>query len=162
MELKFKNAMHSVLYLACFSTILSLFLGGICILVTCIWENGNDLMYCLIGFPCFIIAVWLLSAIVIMLNKTVIVTSEEIKLCRGKKIKWSIKKEDIEECIYNEMKWYYFLVPISTINAYTLQFKLKEKMKISKEFCSLSLKQVQKIKETFNYPIRQIQSISEQ
>lgn len=154
--------MCAVLYLACFISKLSFFSEVVCILVTYVWENGNDLMYCLIGFPSFIMLVWLISALVIILNKTVIVTTGEIKFCRGNKVKWCIKKEDIEECIYNEMKWYYFLIPISTINAYALQFKLKEKMKISKEFCSLSLKQVQKIQETFNYPIRQIQTVSEQ
>lgn len=161
-ELKFKNALHAVLYFACFASICVIFCCVFGIIMTYFFENARDLSKVLFYGSIGVLAVWIISGIVIALNKTVIVTSDEIKLCRGKKIKWCIKKDNIEECIYNQMKWYYFLVPISTINAFALQFRLKEKMKITKHFCSLSLKQVRQIQKTFDYPIREIQTVHEQ
>ncbi len=82
-------------------------------------------------------------------------------MCRSTKVKWSIKKEEIQECIYNEMKWYGFLFPTLTINSFALQFKIKGKG-ISKRFCSLSKKQVKIIQETFDYPIREIDAVYKQ
>lgn len=162
MELKFKNALFSVLYVASFASVCILLSGAICIFVTCIWEDGKDMFLCLIIFGSALLGVWIITCVVVLLSKTVIVTENEISIYRGKKLKYCVKKEDIEECIYNEMKWYNFLFPVSTINAFMLQFRLKNKKSISKEFCSLSLKQVIQIRETFGYPIRIISKIHEQ
>lgn len=162
MELKFKNALYSILYLACFASICVIFCCALGICITYFFENARDFNDVLFYGAIIILTVWLISGLVVLLNKTVIVTENEIRMYRGKKLKWSIKKEEIQECIYNEMKWYYVLFPISTINAFALQFRLKGKKSISKEFCSLSLKQVRLIQETFNYPIRGIQTIYEQ
>lgn len=161
-ELRFRNALCAVLYVACFASVCVILGAGICIILTCFFEHSKSLYECLLIFGSTLICVWIIAFLSIILSRTVIVTSEEIKLCRGKKVKWRIKKEDIQECIYNAMKWYYFLVPISTINSFTLQFKMKEKMKISKEYCALSLRQVKKMQEIFNYPIREIQTVYEQ
>lgn len=82
-------------------------------------------------------------------------------MCRFGKTKWVIRKDEIDECIYNKMHWYDCFFPLSAINAYALQFRLIGKA-ISKKFCSLSYKQVKKIQEKFGYPIRVIDSIHEQ
>lgn len=162
MELKFKNALFAVIYVACLFSVAVIFMCIFGIVMTFCFENARDFRDVLFYGSIVLLAGWLISIVVMMLNKNVIVNSEEIKLCRGKKVKWSIKKDEIEECIYNEMKWYNFLFPVSTINAFMLQFRLKNKKSISKEFCSLSLKQVIQIGETFGYPIRIISKIYEQ
>lgn len=160
-KLKFKNALYAVLYVACFATVCVILCGSVCALVSAFFEDSKDLISILITFGLALFLVWLLAGLVILFNKTVIITYDEVKMCRGNKVIWSIKREDIQECIYNEMKWYDFLFPISTMNAFALQFKLKEKG-ISKKFCSLSLKQVNKIIETFDYPIREIETVYQQ
>lgn len=161
-QLKFKNAYCAVLYVACYASVCVIFSCAFGIIMTYFFENARDFTTVIVIGLLILLSVWLTATFLVLLSRTVVVTSEEIILRRGKKVKWIMKKEEIQECIYNEMKWYYFLIPISTINSFSLQFKLKEKKKISKEYCVLSSRQVKKIQETFNYPIRVIQTVYEQ
>ncbi len=106
--------------------------------------------------------IWLIACLAMLLSKTVVVTPTEIKMYRGKKLKWCIKKEEIFELIYNRLHWYEYIVLISSADFFELQIKLACNMKISKNSCCLSLKQVHKIKENFDYPFRIIDSRQEQ
>ena len=141
--LKFKNALYAVVYFACFSSTCLLLVCILGIIITCIVGDFDELFLSiiigLVGMP----SIWLITVFVILLNRTVVVSAEEIKMCRGKKIIWIIKREEIRECIYNAMKWYNFLFPVSAINGFALQFKLKEKG-ISKRYASLSQRQIKK------------------
>lgn len=141
--LKFKNALYAVLYFACFASCCLLFVCIFGIIVTYIVGDFKELFLSifigLVGMP----SIWLIAVFVILLNRTVVISAEEIKMCRGKKIIWIIKREEIQECIYNAMKWYEFLFPVSAINGFALQFKLKEKG-ISRKFCSLSQREIKK------------------
>ena len=73
--------------------------------MTYIFENARDFTLVIIIGVSVLLGIWVIAGLVILLNKTVIVTPTEIKTCRGTKVKWSIKKEEIQECIYYEMKW---------------------------------------------------------
>lgn len=161
MEIRFKNAINSILYVSILASACIFLSAGICIFVTCIWEEGKDLVLCLLIFGCILLTIWIITIIIVISTKTVIISSDNIKLTRGKKIYWCLSKEDIDECLYNKMKWYYFLFPIATINAFALQFKLKNG-KISRHYCSLSQRQIDKIKSSFDYPFKEIQTIYEQ
>lgn len=50
-----------------------------------------------------IAGIWGLALIAMLFSKTVVVTENEIRMYRGKKMKWEIKKEDIVELIYTPM-----------------------------------------------------------
>lgn len=162
-ELKFRNALIEAIFGACICTGFIIFLCVVILCVVFIGKEEHNMTVWFSGFAIALVIVWLLAGLAILLGKTVIVTSSEIKMCRGKKVKWILKKEEIEECIYNKMRWLILLDPISNINSAALQFKLQKNGKISSHcHCSLSKKQVNKIKANFDYPIREINTIREQ
>lgn len=161
-QLKFKNYLFATIYFAVFITIVILLGNIICIVGCYVFDGIRDFIYFWVVCLALIIGVWIIAGITIAMQKTVIVTNTEIKLCRRNKIKWIIEKSEIKECIYNRGHWYDFLMPISAINAYLLQFKLKEKGISRKKYCFLSYKQVKRICIEFNYPVRAIDSVFEQ
>ena len=161
-ELRFKNSLFAVLYVACFISCCIVISYVICMVATIIWENAKDVILASIIFSSLFSLTWIIAVIVIIFSSKIIITETEIKIYNRNKIKWSISKDDIEECIYTQLRWYMFIEPLSTINGFALQFKLKGKKNISKNFCSLSFKQIKKIQQTFDYPIRVIGTIREQ
>lgn len=160
-QLKFRNYLFAIIYLAVFITVSIVFVSIFGIIMTYIFEDERDFtIVVVVGFS-VIIGVWIIAGIFILLQKTVIVTDTEIKLCRGKKVKWIIEKSEIKECIYNRAHWYDFIAPISAINAFMLQFQLKKRGVSRKKYCFLSYKQVKQMYTIFNYPIRTKDSVFE-
>lgn len=161
-ELRFKNGRIEALCCAYVCTVAILFFCAVFICAVYIGKEEHDVKAWLIGFGIALSAVWLLAGLAIILSKTVVITADEIKLCRGKKVKWCLKKEEIGECIYNGIKWYELLFPSSAIME-TLRFRLQKTGKISiRRSCSLTQKQINKIKVTFDYPIIEINKNSGQ
>ncbi len=130
------------------------------IIVTYFLQNQRNFNDVFIIGSLVVLSFWIIEAIVIIFNPTIVVTETEIKKCFWKKIKWSVPRENIQECIYTRMRWFMFIDPISTINVFQLHLKLKDK-KNSRKVCSLSLKEVKKIQQTFNYQIKIIDTIYE-
>ena len=161
-QIKFKNARSAVLYVAYFATACTVICCAVGIVMTYFFENARDFTVVYIVGLSVIVGIWIIAFIVILLQTFVIVTESEIRLCRSKKIKWSISKDEILECIYNKAHWYDFLMPISAINAFQLCFKLKNGVVSRKKVCSLSLKQVSMIRDKFNYPVRNIDTVYEE
>ena len=163
-EVILKNSVRLALSLAIFATIATLICAGIGFLIDyTININGKheNVKLVLIIFACLIASYWLLFAVSVLFSSKIIVSEEEIKVMRFKKVKWVIAKKDIRVCIYQELRWWHFLIPMASINSGALQFKLQNG-KISKHYCSLNRKQVDCIKAKFDYPFREIQSIYEQ
>ncbi len=160
-DLKYKNALHAILFGACFASAIIILFCIICVSAAYALDQTEDNKLGLIIFGSFLAGTWLIASLCLLFGKTVVITSEEISMYRWKKIKWSIKKEEIEECIYNKLNWYDCFFPTSTLNAFALQFKLTDRG-ISKKFCSLSLKQVKRIQKEFGYPVRVISDIWDQ
>ncbi len=161
-QIRFKNARSAVCYGALFVTVCTVICCVFGIIITYFFENARDFSVVFIVGASVIVGTWAIAGLIILLQTTVIVTENEIKLCRGKKIKWSIGKDEISECIYNKAHWYDFIMPISAINAFQLMFKLNNGVVSRKKSCSLSLKQVNVICEKFNYPIKNIDTVHEQ
>ena len=156
-----KNAIAEIIYAAVFMSCAVIICCVICIVFPYFYDGINYLKNASMIGASVIAGIWGLALIAMLFGKTVVVTENEIRMYRGKKLKWEIKKEDIDELIYTPMPWYAFLSPLSTINGFALQFKLKGKG-IVRQYCSLSRKQVRKIAETFDYPMRKIQTVYEQ
>lgn len=155
-EVCFKNAKCAILYMGYYvscAVILSCIFG---ILMTYFYEQAKDFsLVILIGFL-ILIGIWFFVFLSILFSRRVVITPTEIKLMRGEKVKWSIEKNEISECIYHRMHWYYCFFPLATINAYALQFKIKEKG-ISKSYCVLSYRQIKVLQARFNYLIKIIE-----
>ncbi|MCH5155686.1 MAG: hypothetical protein J1F69_03685 [Clostridiales bacterium] len=161
-QIKFRNARGAVCFGAYFITAGTVFCCVFGIIMTYFFENAREFTVVYIVGASVIAGTWAIAGLIILLQTTVIVTENEIKLCRGKKIKWSISKDEILECIYNQIHWYDILVPISAINAFQLCFKLKNGVVSRKKVCSLSFKQVNIIRDKFNYPVRNIDTVYEE
>ena len=161
-QIKFKNARAAVCCGALFVTACTIFCCVFGIIMTYFFENARDFTMVYIVGASIIAGVWAIAGLIILLQTTVIVTENEIKLCRGKKIKWSVSKDEISECIYNRVHWYDLLMPSSAINAFQLCFKFKNGVISRKKICSLSLKQVNIIRDNYSYPIRNINSVWEE
>ena len=163
-ELILKNSVRLSFATAIFATCGVLLLAAIGFLMDYtinLKGKHNDTTLVLIVFACLIAFIWLIFIISILFSSKIIINDNEIKAKRFGRIVWSFKKEEILVCIYNEVHWWQFLVPIASINAGALQFKLQSG-KISRHSCSLSSKQVDKIKANFEYPFKEIQTIYEQ
>ena len=152
-ELRFKNALVSVIYYSVFFTSLVIFCCVFGSVMSYFLDNQRDFILVIEIGLIIILSIWLIAIIAIILNPKIIVTDTEIKKCYGKKVKWCIKKEEIEACIYTRIRWYSFIVISSFRDEFHLQFKLNN-TKLSKHFCSLSFYQIKKIQRTFNYPIK--------
>lgn len=146
---------------ATFGTLLIEGIGYLGAFLTGSKTSDEQNTWVLIIFACIVAFIWLIFFITIPLSKKIIVTENEIRATRLGKTVWILKKEEILLCIYNELHWWHFLLPLEGINAGALQFKLKNG-KISRYYCSFSQKQVNKIKANFGYPFKQIQSIYQQ
>ena len=153
--------MHAILYGACVTSVFIILSCIICVIASYILKETIHLKLGLTVFGGLFGGSWVIACLCLILQKTVIVTANEISVSRWEKVKWSIQKEQIIECIYTKVSWYACFFPISTINAYALQFKLLGKG-ISRKSCSLSYKQVKTIQEKFGYPVRVVSSIYEQ
>lgn len=163
-ELILKNSIVLSFATAIFATVATILLAGIGFLMDYtinLKGEHNDTTLVLIVFACIIAFIWLVFLICTLFSSKIIIDDNEIKAKRFGKIIWSFKKEEILVCIYNELHWWIFLAPIAGINAGALQFKMQSG-KISRHSCSLSQKQVDKIKANFDYPFREIQTIYEQ
>jgi len=159
-----KNSIRLSFATAIFATCSVLFLAGVGFLLDYtinLKGEHNQVVLVLIVFACIIAFIWLVFIISILFSSKIIIDENEIKAKRFGRISWSLKKEEILLCIYNELHWWAFLLPIASINAGALQFKLQNG-KISKHSCSLSQKQVDRIKANFDYPFKEIQTIYEQ
>lgn len=104
----------------------------------------------LIIFACIIAFCWFVFFLVAIFPRRIIISEDEIKAKKFGKILWTIKRIEIKECIYNELRWWQYLIPMETVSG-ALQFKLQNG-KISRYGCTLSKKQVDKIRISFNYP----------
>lgn len=160
-KLVLKNAIAGIVYIVTFATCGVVLVCIVGIIVTYFFENAREFTNVIVIGALVIAGIWVLALIAMLFSKTVVVTENEIRMYRGKKMKWEIKKEDIVELIYTPMPWYAFLSPLSTINGFALQFKIKGKG-IVRQYCSLSSKQVKKIEDMFDYPMRNISSIYQQ
>ena len=160
-KLVLKNSIDGIAYIATFATCGVVLVCIVGIIVTYFFENARNFLNVIVIGALVIVGIWVLALIAMLFSKTVVVTENEIKMFRGKKVKWEIKKEDIVELIYTSMPWYSFLSPLSTINGFALQFKIKGKG-IVRQYCLLSSKQVKKIEDMFDYPMRKTSSICQQ
>ena len=157
-QIKFKNSLLPICVGACFVTELTVFCCVFCVLMTYFLEDARDFTIVLIVSASVIAGIWIIAGLLMLLQSTVVVTEEEIKLCRGKKNKWSIDKEEIKECLYSKARWYDFFIPISPVNASMLKFKLKDGSVIArKKYCFLTSKQVKMLRDKFDYPLCDIE-----
>lgn len=162
-ELKLKNAVYPIICLAIFLSISIVLFCAMAILLPMFLDNDTEYLKntIIIGIL-LILILWSIAFISMFFCKTIIITDTEIKVYRWKKLKWVIQKEQIIECIYTKSVWYKYIFPLESFNMFALQFKLYG-VGISSIYClALSHKQLKKIKENFDYPIRIIGSISEQ
>lgn len=162
-ELILKNSIRLSFATTLFATLSTLLLEAIGFLGEYLTGNkgAKYTNIILIVFASIIAFIWLVFLISILFSCKIIVSNDEIKAKRLGRVVWSLKKAEILLCIYNELQWWAFLLPIASINAGALQFKLQSG-KISRHYCSLSQKQVDKIKADFDYPFKEIQTIYEQ
>lgn len=162
-ELILKNSIRLSFATAIFATISTVIIAGIGFLGEYL-SSGKAHKYTdivLIVFACIIAFVWLVFIVSILFSSKIIIDDNEIRAKKFGKIVWALKKEEILVCIYNEVHWWQFLMPIASLNAGALQFKLQSG-KISRHSCSLSQKQVDEIKANFEYPFKEIQTVYEQ
>lgn len=162
-ELKLKNAVYPIIYLAVF---LSVFIGlfsSMAILLPMFLDNDTKYLKNIIIIGILLILIlWSITFISMLFCKKIVITETEIKAYRWKNLKWVIQKEQIIECIYTKSAWYKYIFPLESFNMFALQFKLYGEG-ISSIYClALSYKQLKKIKENFDYPIRIIGTIREQ
>ena len=159
-KLKLKNFIYPSICLACFFTMCVIFVCAFGILFTYFAEQARDFTLVFVIGGGVIGGIWMIVFISVPFNKTIIITEETITVYRFKRQIWSINKENIIECIYTKPAWYMFLFALVSINMFAFQFKLKEEG-ISQKYLALSYKQVQKIQNAFQYPIRIVGSIYE-
>lgn len=160
-QLKFKSSKFEAISCAYLCTLLIVFLCVAFLFVVFSLKEEHNLKAWLIGFAIALAGVWLLAGLAILLGKTVVITSSEIKMCRGKKVKWILKKEEIEKCIYNNLKWYEIIIPFLYYEGVsTLFFVLQRNGKISRNSCKLSQRQINRIKANFDYPIEETKNVN--
>jgi len=151
--LKLRDSICSILFCAVFCTFGDILILSISVVGSSIAKQFEDIYLETIVCGSIFLIIWLITCIAILFSKTVTITSMEIKMYRGKKLKWCIKREEIIELNYNRVSWYYCFIPLLPSNAFHLEFRLAESKKISLKTCSLSIRQVKKIEKMFNFPI---------
>ena len=160
-ELKLKNAVYPIL---CIAFVASLYVIVAClfgIIFTYFAEKARDFsMVYLIGGS-IIAGIWVIALISLPFCKTIIVTQDSIKTYRFKRETDEFWKEDIIECIYTPAAWYMYIFALTSFGMFAFLIKLKN-VGISQKYLMLSYKQVKKIQDSFDYPIRIISSIHEQ
>lgn len=161
-ELKLKNAVYPIIYLVCFLSMCLILLCLFGIVFTYFAEHERNFLNVYKIGGAILVIFWSIALISILFCKKIVITETEIKAYRWKKLKWVIQKEQIIECIYTKSAWYKYIFPLESFNMFALQFKLYG-VGISSIYClALSYKQLKKIKENFDYPIRIIGTIREQ
>lgn len=161
-ELKLRNAIYSSFAVGIFFSCCVVFICTFGIVLTYFAEEARDFTMVLTIGGAVIAGIWIITLTSMLFCKTIIVTDEEFKVYRWKKLKWSVRKENILECIYTKPAWYKFLFPMETLNMYSFQFDTEDEGISPRHYLVLSYKQVKKIQENFDYNIRIIGSINEQ
>ena len=160
--LKFRNAKIPTLYVSFVITIEIVLFYFFATMLSIIFDSGQHLLLASIIFCSIVVLIWLIALISLCFRGTIEVSENEIKLLRGKIVKWLIKKEDIIKCFYITCKWFNIVLdPISTLDAFLLRFKLTNGKILQQCKCCLSLKQVREIKSIFNYPVIELDSVFE-
>lgn len=103
-------------------------------------------------FPCVFAVIWIIFIISLLFLKVFIINNNEIKALRFDKELWSIRKSTIEMCLYYRFKWWHMFIPIQALASGDLMFKLNNG-KIFSYSCCLSRKQIEKIRNIFDYPV---------
>ncbi len=162
-ELILKSSVRLYFALAIYATFAMILMCAIGFFFDFVIFNKSDHKYTgliIIVFACIISFFWVIFLASVIFASKIIVTEDAIKAEKFGKQIWIIQKIEIKECLYQELRWWHFLIPMAAINSGALQFKMLNKT-ISRHSCSLSRKQVDKIKKNFDYPFREINSIYE-
>lgn len=96
-ELRFKNALFGSIVVTVYLSIVVVYLCVVGIIVTYFLENQRNFNDVFIIGSLVVLGFWIIEAIVIIFNPTIVVTETEIKKCFWKKIKWSVPRENIQE-----------------------------------------------------------------
>ena len=161
-ELKLKNAVYPILCMAFVITIYILVICLVAIFLPLLLDNDSKymLLILIIGIS-IIIGIWVIALISLPFCKTIIITQDSIKTYRFKREIDEFLKEDMIECIYTPAAWYMYIFGLTSFGMFDFLIKLKD-VGISQKYLMLSYKQVKKIQDSFDYPIRIISSIHEQ
>ena len=161
-ELKLKNAVYPILCMAFVITIYILVICLVAIFLPLLLDNDTEYILIILIVGISIIAgIWVIALIPLPFCKTIIVTQDSIKTYRFKREIDEFWKEDIIECIYTPAAWYMYIFALTSFGMFAFLIKLKN-VGISQKYLMLSYKQVKKIQDSFDYPIRIISSIHEQ
>ena len=161
-ELKLKNAVYPILCMAFVITIYILVICLVAIFLPLLLDNDTEYILIILIVGISIIAgIWVIALISLPFCKTIIVTQDSIKTYRFKREIDEFWKEDIIECIYTPAAWYMYIFALTSFGMFAFLIKLKN-VGISQKYLMLSYKQVKKIQDSFDYPIRIISSIHEQ
>ena len=161
-ELKLKNAIYPILCMAFVITIYILVICLVAIFLPLLLDNDTKYILIILIVGISIIAgIWVIALIPLPFCKTIIVTQDSIKTYRFKREIDEFWKEDIIECIYTPAAWYMYIFALTSFGMFAFLIKLKN-VGISQKYLMLSYKQVKKIQDSFDYPIRIISSIHEQ
>lgn len=161
-ELKLKNAIYPILCMAFVITIYILVICLVAIFLPLLLDNDTEYILIILIVGISIIAgIWVIALISLPFCKTIIVTQDSIKTYRFKREIDEFWKEDIIECIYTPAAWYMYIFALTSFGMFAFLIKLKN-VGISQKYLMLSYKQVKKIQDSFDYPIRIISSIHEQ
>ena len=94
-KLVLKNAIAEIIYAAVFMSCAVIICCVICIVFPYFYDGINYLKNASMIGALVIAGIWVLALIAMLFSKTVVVTENEIRMYRGKKMKWEIKKEDM-------------------------------------------------------------------
>ena len=103
---KFNNALPQKLIAALFCTVgtIIVFLISLILNLTFEKKQGDALYMSVIVFGSILLIIWFIFFLVAFIfHKTIVVNDDIIVLKRGKKVVWTIKKEDIIECTYSKI-----------------------------------------------------------
>lgn len=159
-ELVLKNHIWLSVAEAITVTLGALIILGTSLLGYCLSEGKFDETATIISIVLggIIAFAWIMFLISLIFSKKVIVSDEGIKAERFGKIVWSFKKEDIWECFYKELTLrYLLLLPILSMGSPVTNGVLFIRLhngKISRHQCILTKRQVNKIKQNFDYPFK--------
>lgn len=104
-------------------------------------------------FPCVIGAVWTVACIgAAVFAETIRIDNDAITAVRFRKELWRIKRENIDVCLYCKFEWRYLFIPVAALASGDLMFRMKHG-RISKYSCCLPYKQIERIRNLFDYPI---------
>ncbi|HBF86447.1 MAG TPA: hypothetical protein DDW54_02070 [Clostridiales bacterium] len=124
MELKFRNAIPQKLIWALFfsgAVIVLFFISLILFFISGTYET-ESLLRAVIVFSCLLFAIWLLVFFSIFIfGKIVVITEKKIVLKKGKKIVWSIKKDEVSDFSYSRIFFHKNFYPEAGYLYFTLK-----------------------------------------